>query len=468
MKNFIILVLILSLNTPHLAKPSPKHIFKQNKNKICLVSFYQNIASDARIGSYDKLERHRIGIFVDSSGLIMVSNDVYPASLDVVSLGGSLLSEIPSDFKVKLQDGKEISARFLGKDDRARVAFIQLEDSIKNNNYPYVEFSSSENLGIADTIYILELLSQNYNFEPLFTAHMIHAVIESPRKKFLINNFTHALSAGGLVLDNNGQSIGVTIKQNIDFSFLPPGDFEEFHKEYLEIAPAEWFVKHIKNPPNIKENQLLPKAWLGIRMQALSKELQKYWQVPQDGGIIINQIFPESPAEKAKLQVGDIILAVNDSILNIKKDEETTKFRNIILTTQPGADVEFKIFRNGKTLGKKIKLTAAPKSISLAQNLPIVQLGFEIRELTRDIIYQENLPLNTPGVFVYQVDRASPAGIGGLQIGDIIQEINGESINNFDDAKRLLEEAQKESLKRYMLKVLSNRSTRFVFIDLNK
>ena len=115
-----------------------------------------------------------------------------------------------------------------------------------------------------------------------------------------------------------------------------------------------------------------------------------------------------------------------------------------------------------------MKLETAPKSISLAQKYAVPQLGFEMRELTRDILYQSDLPLNTPGVFVFQVDRASAAGIGGLQIGDILQEINDAPVKDVDEAKIAVEKAQADGRSRYMFKVLSDRETRFVFLDLKK
>ena len=446
---------------------SPGEIYQSAKSHICLVSFYQNIASDSKIGSFDKIKKYRIGVLISPNGLVMVSNDVYPVSLDFASSGGSLLSGMPSDFKVKLFNGDEYPAHFLGKDDQAMVAFIKIHN-VRDDLFPFTEFVPTLSIEMSDSVYILELLAQNYNFSDLFTAHQINAVIESPQRKFLINNYSPALSAGGLVLNKRGQAIGVTVNQSFDFTFLQPGDFEDFHKNYLEIAPSEWFVDLIKNPPNLQENQASQKSWLGIRMQALTPELKEYWNVPQDGGIIINQVFSKSPAEKAKLKTGDIILAVDDSTLLIKKDEHTARLRNLILSIAPGSEIQLKIFREGQTLSKIVTLTAAPKAIGLAASFPVVEWGFEIRELTRDILYQDDLPLNTPGVFVYQVDRASPAGIGGLLIGDIIQEINEQELTGFDMAKEIITSYIDKKQKMHMLKVLSNRNTRYVFIDLKK
>ena len=115
-----------------------------------------------------------------------------------------------------------------------------------------------------------------------------------------------------------------------------------------------------------------------------------------------------------------------------------------------------------------MKLTAAPKAIGVAEGFPVPEWGFEIRELTQDILYQNNLPLDTRGVFVFQVDRASPGGIAGLNIGDIIQEINGKQINDLSTARKIIEEELNRTNPMQMVKVWSNRATHFVFIDLKK
>jgi hypothetical protein len=334
--------------------------------------------------------------------------------------------------------------------------------------FPFVSFRETLKISVADSLFILELLTQNFNYTPLFTAHQVNAVVESPRRKFLVNNYLPALSAGGLVLNSKGEAIGVVINPSLNFSFDHDGEFEDYQKNFLEIAPSEWFWELIKNPPNMPENQVAQRSWLGIQMQALTKELKEYWKVPQEGGVVITKVFPESPAEKAKLQSGDIILAVDDSVLHITKEEETANLRNLILSIPPNTSIQLKIFRNGKALNKKLTLIAAPKAIGVAEGFPIPELGFEIRELTRDIMFLNDLPLNTPGVFVYQVDRASPAGIAGLEVGDIIQEINGQKIEDLQEARKTIANLEKNSPKVYMIKVLSGHLTRFVFLDLKK
>jgi S1-C subfamily serine protease len=159
---------------------------------------------------------------------------------------------------------------------------------------------------------------------------------------------------------------------------------------------------------------------------------------------------------------------VEDSVLLVKDDDQTAKLRNLVREYPPDMKIKMKIFRDGQVITRTVKLEAAPKSISLADKYAVPKLGFELRELTRDILYQSDLPLNTPGAFVFQVDRASPAGIGGLQIGDIVQEINNSPVKDITEAKAVLGKSQEEGTTRYMFKVLSDRETRFVFIDLKK
>ena len=470
MKRTVFLFTILfSFLQQGIALPSPKDLYQNHRPAVCLVSFYQNIASDSKIGSYDKIKKYRIGILVNSTGLVMVSNDVYLVSLDFVSSGGSFLSGLPTDFRVKLDNGQEYPAQFLGKDDQAMVAFIQIQTPPeKEMKFPFVSFRETSRISVTDSIFVLELLTQNFNYAPLFTAHQVNAIVESPRRKFLVNNYLPALSAGGLVLNFKGEAIGVVINPSLDFSFDHDGEYEDYQKNFLEIAPSEWFWELIKDPPNMPENQIAQRSWLGIQMQALTKELKEYWKVPQDGGVVITKVFPESPAEKAKLQSGDIILAVDDSVLHITKEEETANLRNLILSIPPNTSIQLKIFRNGKTSNKRLTLIAAPKAIGLAESFPIPLLGFEIRELTRDVIFMDDLSLNTTGVFVYQVDRASPAGIAGLEVGDIIQEINEQKIENLLEAKKVITSLEKNSTKVYMIKLLSGHITRFVFLDLKK
>lgn len=444
---------------------SPQEVFQKNRPAVCLVKFFRNVISHSKIGSFTKLKQKRIGVVVNPKGLVMVSSDVYPLSLDIISGGRtSFFSGEPSDFKVQLSNAKEYDADFIGKDDLAQVAFLKIRDKLPNE-LPYVEFTPTNHVKIGQQIYLLELLGEQQNYEPLFTPATINAVIHTPRRKFLVNTLLNALSSGGLVLAEDGKAIGVTLGASTDFQFHDQMDFDMQGGAFLEIAPTEWFGELIKDPPVLANNVFQGKSWLGIRMQALTDELESYWSIPEEGGVVVDQVYSKSPAEKGGLKVGDVILAFNDNSLNISKDEDLDQFRELITQQPPGTTVNLNIYRDGKQIPKKVELLAAPKAIDLAEKYQLASLGFEVRELTRDILYDYNLPLNTHGVYVFQVDRASPAGIAGLSIGHIITEVDNQPVKDIESFKKIMEQTLEKNPKKIMFKVQVRLVTEFVFLE---
>ncbi len=464
MKRFLI-VPLLSLFTVTALAQTPQEIFQKNRPAVCLVKFFRNVISHSKIGSFTKIKQKRIGIIVNPDGLVMVSSDVYPLSLDIVSGGrSSFFSGEPSDFKVQLNDEEEYDAEFIGKDDIAKVAFLQIKDTLPGE-LPFVQFSPTENIQIGQAIFSLELLGEPQNFEPLFTPLTINAILKVPRKKFLVNAQLNALSSGGLVLTQDGKAIGVTLRSESDFRFHEPMDFDEPGGSFLEIAPTEWFSELIKNPPVLEKEIFRGKSWLGIRMQALTPELKDYWNVAADGGVIIDQVYAKSPAEKAGLKVGDVITSFNGNNLKITMDEDLDQFKELITKQPPEAKVTLGLFRNSKQTEKEVKLQSAPRAVDLADKYQLLSLGFEVRELTRDILYDYNLPLNTQGVYVFQVDRAAPAGLGGLSIGHIITEVDNQPVENLDSFKKIMEKTLEKDPDKIMFKVQVRRVTEFVFIE---
>ncbi|RMF56741.1 MAG: PDZ domain-containing protein, partial [Calditrichaeota bacterium] len=446
--------LILGLIFLPVAAQTPQNIFEDYSGKICLVQYYKNVSSQSQIGSYIKIKQYRIGIIVSPDGLIMVNSDVYPLSLDIISgEGASFSSGEPTDFKVKIGKEKEYKARFIGKDDLSQVAFLKISDDL-SEPLPFVEFSPTDEVNVGDSIFLLELLNESYQFQPLFTQLQVNAIIPNPRKKFVVNNYVPALSAGGLVIDEQGKAIGITLRTEISFDFMTPSDFEDFQKEYLEIAPSEWFTRLIEHPPVLQKTRYQGKAWLGIGMQALTEALKEYWKLPVEGGVVVDRVYPNSPAQKAGLKIQDVIVAFNEQPLRIRKDEELNQFRELITRTDPETKVQLTIYRAGKKMVKEVQLKSAPPAIDLAPKLQLSKLGIEVREVTYDVRVDYNFPEGTSGVYVYQVDPASPAGMGGLEVGSVITHVNGKKVSHLSDFQKVVNEALQSGNEKIMFQVL--------------
>jgi len=126
------------------------------------VTYYQNVAMHSKIGSYMKIKQHRNGILVNDQGLVMVSSDVYPLSLDIMTGGASFFSGEPTDFEVELSTGKKYKASFVGKDDQAGVAFLQMELP-PNTTVPFITFQP-DTLAPGTPVFVLELLDYSGGF----------------------------------------------------------------------------------------------------------------------------------------------------------------------------------------------------------------------------------------------------------------------------------------------------------------
>lgn len=445
---------------------NPADMFEQHRPALCRVDFFQNVSSQARIGSYIKVKQHRVGLVAGDSGLILVNSDVYPLSLDILSSeSGSYFAAEPSDFVVHLADGSEHPAVFLGKDDRTQLAFLQLETLPEAGLTP-VSFSDGGDVRVGDEVYLLELLGESYQFAPLFSPLTINAIIEEPRPHFLVKNGVTALSAGGLVLAADGRAIGVTLRSEPDLDMDGPGDFDMFQKHFLEILPGSAIQPLLIDPPRLEREKAGGKAWLGVRMQALTPALARHWGIPAEGGVVVNRVYPESPAAEAGLAVRDVIVAVEGEPLKVERSEDLDRFRNRITTLPPGETVTLAIYRDGKRRQERVRLTGAPRSVDLAAKKQFSDLGVEVRELTRDILYEFDLPLDAEGVYVYQVDRASPAGLGGLEAGTIIERINRETIGDLADLEKRLADFRESGVKHLMIEVRQPRTTDIVFVDI--
>ena len=127
-------------------------------------------------------------------------------------------------------------------------------------------------------------------------------------------------------------------------------------------------------------------------------------------------MYDSSPAAEAGLKTRDIILSVDGQNLEIDRDEDLSQFRAMITGRSVNDELKLRYHRDGKVKQKKIKLTAAPQSVDLAEKFQLSELGVEVRELTRDVIFDYDFPIDIEGVYIYQVDRAAPAGQGNRPV----------------------------------------------------
>ena len=191
----------------------------------------------------------------------------------------------------------------------------------------------------------------------------------------------------------------------------------------------------VKIGPAVDENRPVQawKSWLGVSTQVLTRELSQALSLPSTTrGVRIVQVFPETPAEVAKLQAGDLLFRIDGQIIQAYRTEDAEVFGNMIKEYKPGANVFFTGLRNGKTLNKNIKLERRPTPANELPDFEEKTFEFTVRELSFGDRVNQRLKNNEPGLIVENVESAGWASIAGLRQGDLIIKINDKLIKNIE------------------------------------
>ena len=166
-------------------------------------------------------------------------------------------------------------------------------------------------------------------------------------------------------------------------------------------------AKHITD--QLLENGTVERAYLGIIMQPIEKELAEELNLTDTQGILISEVQDDSPAAKGGLKQGDIIISYDD--IQIKSMQ---KLKNKISLMKPGSSIDLIILRNNKKKNLTITLGCVPKEEQASQET-ISNLGMEIDNLTPDLSSKLGLHPDTQGVIITKVAPRSNAEMAGLR-----------------------------------------------------
>jgi serine protease Do len=430
---------------------------------ICLVEYFQPQFEMGTIKDLSRIKRKITGILVNKDGLVVTSDVIYPANLDIAEANNFFASTqpLPEDITVSFVRDKKLKAQFLGKDEDLRLAFIQITEEAELPDP--ILFSEQNQESVGDPLIIIQHLNGRFDFEKIVTAHHINAIIEKPKKKLLTTTSITPLSPGGLVTDRQGQAIGIIFRgESYDVSY-------EYESPYIsetlqQIIPADQFTPLFKDPPTILDySEGSGKSWLGIQIQVLTKDMAAYWNLKDTYGVIINKVSPGSPAEKAGLKSGDILLSFADQKFQ-GYDKKNLDILRANVRNQPEGNVTATILRNKKIQTLTINLESAPKSRFLAEEYSDKLLGVGVKELTQDYILTNDLDFGTEGVWVSRVEDAGAAGLAGIEINDLIIHVNGKTVKNLADFRNITTALPR--MKDVYIEVFLNRGgkTRFTYI----
>jgi serine protease Do len=225
------------------------------------------------------------------------------------------------------------------------------------------------------------------------------------------------------------------------------------------------FAIPINMAKNIKEQLLkfgkVTRGQLGISIQELSKELADSFNLESTKGILVADVLSDSPAEKAGLKTGDVILKLNGEEI-----ADIGSFRNKIAMTAPGTNVELLIMRDGKKQEITVKIGELSEVRAQMSTSDITKkLGLQVQDLNKETAKLYGVP-ESKGIIVTGVAAYSPASMKGIKPGAVILSVDKKPISSVLEFNKILKEADKE--KRVLLLLKEDKYTRFVVLSWDK
>jgi serine protease Do len=213
------------------------------------------------------------------------------------------------------------------------------------------------------------------------------------------------------------------------------------------------------------------RGYLGVQITDLDLEKSEALGLKDQGGALVTMVGGESPAEKAGIEPGDVIVNADGS-----RVDSSGRLRLMISAIKPGKAVPLEILRNGERITLNATLDELPAE-ALASNSPATMPrgkgpaknseiipGLIAKELTPQLRKQSKIPDEIEGLLVEEVDPQSRAASMGIQKSDVIQEINRTPVENLTDAKELVAGTQRTAL----LRVFRDGDSMLVMVGLDR
>jgi serine protease Do len=344
---------------------------------------------------------------------------------------------------VAFEDGKELAAEVVGLDPKTDLALLKVEGDDK---LPAAPLGNSDGVRVGDWVMAI---GNPFGLDHSVTVGILSAkgrnINAGPYDDFLQTDASiNPGNSGGPLIDMKGRVIGINTAINAagqGIGFAIPINMA---KELL---------------PQLRVLGSVTRGWLGVQIQRVTPALAESFGLDAPRGALISQVFEDSPAEKAKLERGDVIVEFNGT-----KIENYDDLPRRVAATSPGTKAQIVVMRGGK----RKKLTTVLEKMEQASEVALTShkrhstdWGFEARELTPNLAEQLDLPDNTRGVVIDDVEPDGPAGRAGLRRGDVILEANQQKLESIKD----LEQAIEESEDKAVLLIRRGDSTLYVALE---
>ena len=367
------------------------------------------------------------GFIVSPDGFIMTNSHVVKDMSSIV---------------VQLNDGQEFPAKVIGQDPYTDVALIKIE----GKNLPFLKFGNSDQLKPGQWIVTI---GSPFGLKASIIPGVVSAKGRNDLNLSRIEDYIQISApinqgnSGGPLLNLNSEVMGMNtaIVSSSWTGFSIPSNIL---KVVLEDLMDGGSPKH---------------GFIGIALQPLTKDLAQSFGLERTDGALVADVNQDSPADKAGLQRGDIILSLNNQPI-----PTPGSLRNLVAMSKPGTKLAFTILRNGKKLDLTVVIGALANEGSIADSpAKSHDLGLEVETLTPELAKRLGNP-TLQGVLVTRVDPNSPIAWSGIKKGSLILEVNKKQISNVEDFNTAVK--QLEASKPILLLIRQGEITRFISLKI--
>ncbi len=378
------------------------------------------------------------GVIVDAKkGYILTNNHVVENAKEIL---------------IKLIDKRIIPAKILGTDPKSDLAILQIEAE----NIKQISLGDSDKLRVGE--WVLAVGSPfSANLSHTVTAGIVSALGRSyvmPGNDHY-ENFIQTDAAinpgnsGGALLNLDGELIGIN-------TAIATGGMERSNRGVGFAIPSN-MIKKVMN--DLIEKGYVVRSWLGVYIQPVEDKVARALDLSNRDGALVSDIVEDSPAEKAGLKTGDVIVEFNG-----EKIADPSHLKNIVSSTAPGNNSKVIIVRDGewKTINVKLEEREQENQTFAITNNVNMSLGIEVRDISNTLAERYDINPESTGVLVTDVDKKSNAYKAGIRVGDILTRVGTKKITSSKNFNDLVEDI-KEYDSLLLLVKRGERSSYFAF-----
>jgi serine protease Do len=374
------------------------------------------------------------GVILTPDGTIVTNNHVIDGA---------------SDIKVQLSDKREFQAKLIGTDPKTDVAVLKINAS----GLPTLPIGDSSALHVGDLVFAI---GDPFGIGETATMGIVSATgrgglgIENYEDFIQTDASINPGNSGGAMIDLHGNLVG------INTAILTGGSGGNQGVGFaIPISLAKNVMDQILNHGKVV------RGYLGVFIQDVTPEIAKAFGLDQAGGALVGDVSPDTPAARAGLKKGDVILKLNGEPVD-SRNQLTLR----VSQTPPGTPIKLSVWHDGKMQDMTIKLGELPEKSAKAEGEEAsgnsALEGVAVEEITPEIAQDLKLPAGTHGVVVTSVDPSSPAATTGLNRGDVIQEVNHKPVHNVEEYNQAITSSGKKPV---LLLVNHGGRTTFIVVE---